>query len=257
MRRLLDHILLISAVIVFCGPVVWVLGRALAPGVLQANFVDLRQTLSPDAYGPGIGRIIWVSFALATGVAAATVVLSFGAAFALTISALRFASFWFWAIVATLYFPIEARMLQTFEVTVWLGLTSTFTALVLPVLPLALGTLYLRQHLKRLPPEIFEAARVDGAGPFRCLLQIALPLSLRPLGTLGLIAFIWGWNQYLWPLMASVDDRHWTLVRALERVGAGSGAGLMLATLSLLPPLLLVLLFSRNWTRLGDLRVQD
>jgi sn-glycerol 3-phosphate transport system permease protein len=110
-----------------------------------------------------------------------------------------------------------------------------------------MATLFLRQHLKTLPPELFEAAQLDAAGPLRCLVQIALPLSWRAVTVVMLVTFVAGWNQYLWPLMVSVDDRHWTLVRALERVTLGSGAGALLAAMAMLPPMALMMLWTATY----------
>ena len=248
MRRSLDHILLCSAVVVFCGPVIWLLGSALHPNAIGPNWEALTSQLSTEANGPGLDRMILVTFALALAVSVITTICAYLAAFVFVFCQRALVGVAFWLSVTTLYFPVEARMLKTFDVVVALGLTSSFAGLALPILQLGLGTLFFRQHLKTLPNAVFEAARLDGAGPVRAMLDIALPMSVSALATVALVSFIIGWNQYLWPLMASVDDQHWTLVRGLERVRAGSGAGLLLATMSLLPPLLLVLIF-RNFIR--------
>lgn len=256
MRSALDHGLLLFAVLVFCGPVVWLLSDALAPGTIMENWRALTSALAPSGGTPGLSRMVCTSLALALAVAVLSTVLSFLAAYAFVFFRAPLLTLAFWAAVSTLYFPIEARMLQTFDVAATLGLTGSFLGLALPVLQLALGTLFFRQHFRRLPPQLLEAARLDGAGPFRCLLDIVLPLSRPQVATVALVTFLWGWNQYLWPLMISVDDRHWTLMRALERVGAGSGAGLTLAALALLPPLLLVLVLARTLARMGRVRVE-
>lgn len=244
MRRALDHLLLCTALVVFCGPVIWLFRQGMGPSSLSGNLPAIENGLAA-AGGPSLPRLVWTSVAVAAATALLATVASFCAAFALVFCRTRLRALWTWAIIATLYFPVEARMIPTVDVVAGLGLTSTLTGLVLPILPLALGTLVFRQHFRRLPPELLEAARLDGAGPVRSLVEIVLPLSLVWVGAMGLISFIWGWNQYLWPLMASLDDRHWTMVRALESLNAGSGAGLTLAALALLPPLLLVLLLTR------------
>ena len=255
MQRVGDHLFLICAALVFCGPVLWLGARASAPGQIGEHWATLTRLLAPEANAPGLGRVVYVSTLLAVMVALLSTTLSFLAAFTFVFFRAPFTRFCFWAVIVTLYFPIEARMLQTFDVVAKLGLTSSFAGLALPVLQLALGALFFRQHLKRLPPQVFEAARLDGAGPVRCLWDIALPMSKPQIATIGLVTFIWGWNQYLWPLMVSVDDRHWTLVRALDRVGLASGAGLLLAFGALLPPLLLVVLCARSLAQMGKLRI--
>ena len=244
MRAARDHILLLLAVFVFCGPVLWALSAALAPSQITSNWQALTGQLSTQAHGPGLERIVMVSFVLAVMVALLSTLLSFLAAFSLVYFRAAWLPACFGVTLLTLYFPIEARMIHTFDVVASLGLTSSLAGLTLPVLQLALGTLFLRQRLKTLPPELFQAAQLDGAGPLRCLLEIALPLTWRAVAVLLLVTFVAGWNQYLWPLMASVDDRHWTLVRALERVSLSSGAGALLAAMAMLPPLVFVTLLA-------------
>lgn len=246
MRGLLDHFVLSAAVLLFCGPVLWLVVSAVGPSVLTSNWNALTETLSPDGPGPSLSRVVYVSTVLALAVALLSTTLSFLAAYAFVFLQSTLVSFAFWCVVATLYFPVEARMLRTFDVAARLGLTSSFAGLAFPVLQLGLGTLYFRQHFKKVPIEILQAARLDGANTLKCLLDIVLPFSRAQVATVGLVTFIWGWNQYLWPLMISVDDRHWTIVRALERVGVASGAGLLLATMALLPPLILVLILLRT-----------
>lgn len=243
MRRLWDHVVLACAVVLFCGPVIWLVDAALHPDVIGQNWQSLTAQLSAESYGPELDRMVYVTFALAGTVSLMTALCGFLAAFVFVFCPRPFVRWAFWISLATLYFPVEARMLQTFDVIVDLGLTSRFAGLSLPVLQLGLATLYFRQHLKNLPVALFEAARLDGAGPTRAMVEIAFPLSLGAIGAVMLVSFIHGWNQYLWPLMASVDDRHWTLVRGLERLQSGSAAGLMLAALSLGPPLALIVLF--------------
>ena len=101
-----------------------------------------------------------------------------------------------------------------------------------------------------LPPHLLEAARLDGAGPIRFLIDIVVPLSLVQIGAVFIISFLVGWNQYLWPLMISIDNTHFPLMGGLNLVGAGSGPSMVLATLSLLPPMVLVIGFIRLLSRL-------
>ena len=146
-------------------------------------------------------------------------------------------------------------MLTTFDVAAGLGLTDTLAGLVLPILPLALATLVLRQHMKTIPESYLEAARLDGAGPLRFLWDFVLPLSLAPIGAVLVITFMIGWNQYLWPLLISVDNTHFTLMRGLNFLGSGSGPSMVLAVISILPPLILVLAFLRLLPRVTAIRL--
>ncbi|MDU8942674.1 ABC transporter permease subunit [Ovoidimarina sediminis] len=269
MRRILDHAVLMGGVLLFCGPVLLLAvsathdgglnragGLTLWPGTgFGANLDRLREVGGGAARMPGVNAMIWSSAAVGLGVALLTTAVSFVAAYAITHLRGRGTQAVFWVSVATLYFPVEARMLPTFEITAGLGLLGTTLGMVLPILPLALGTLIFRQHLKTLPPELMEAARLDGAGPLRFLRDFALPLSGPPIGAVLLITFIFGWNQYLWPLLISIDGSVWTLMRGLGFLGSGSGPATALAALSMLPPLLLAIGFARLLSRLGQLRL--
>ena len=180
--------------------------------------------------------------------------VSFLAAFAMVRLPGRITGTCFWVTLATLLFPIEARMLPTFEVAVALGLVGGWTGMILPVLPLALGMLVFRQHFKTLPPELAEAARLDGAGVLVYLRDFLVPLSAAPIGAVFLISFVYGWNQYLWPLIVSVDDAVYPLMRGMNLAGTGSGAGFAIAAVSMLPPLVLVLAFLRLLTQMTAIR---
>jgi len=172
------------------------------------------------------------------------------AAFALVYFRIRFASLLFGLILITLFFPIETRILPTFLVTHQVGLLNTYAGLILPLTATGLGTLFFRQFLKQLPDELLEAARLDGAGPLRFLVDILLPLAWPAMTALFALLFVVGWNQYLWPLMvATGNDGLFTLVRGIERAGRGGNAGMALAILAILPPGLLVLILQRSIMR--------
>jgi len=130
-------------------------------------------------------------------------------------------------------------------VTSTLGLINTHLGMVLPALAVALGTLFFRQLLRGFPEEYLEAAKLDGAGPLRFFFDFVLPLSWRRGGAIFVVTFMIGWNQYLWPLMISTDETHYTLVRGIRLVGQESGPGMALVTLSILPPLILIWAFQR------------
>jgi sn-glycerol 3-phosphate transport system permease protein len=218
---------------------------------LAANARQLARLTGGDA---NIWGMIGTSLAVACGVALLSSVTAFLVAFSLTFFPTRLARIAFAATLLTLYFPIEARMLPTFDVTLKLGLINTLPGLILPILPIAVATFVFRQHLRTLPPEILEAARLDGAGPIRFLKDFAIPLSIPPIFAVLLITFLVGWNQYLWPLMISTDNTLFPVMRGLNLAGSGSGPSLFLGAVSLLPPLVLVLAFARALTRAAGLR---
>ena len=162
--------------------------------------------LTGTASAPPVWNMVLTSFLVASGVALLATGVAFLAAYAMVFLDRKGTRIWFWITLATLYFPIEARMLPTFDVTAGLGLTDTLTGLILPILPLALATLVLRQHMRTFPAEVLEAARLDATGPIRFLWDFVLPLSMVPIGAVLVITFMIGWNQYLWPLMVSVEN---------------------------------------------------
>jgi sn-glycerol 3-phosphate transport system permease protein len=185
------------------------------------------------------------SLIVATGVATLTTAFSFLAAYALVFFNIKFRNTLFWLILATLLFPLESRFINTFQITVSLGLINSYLGIILPVLSAALGTFFFRQYFLTLPKELIEAATLDGAGPFRFLKDIILPLSFSRAGAIFVIAFMVGWNQYLWPLMISTDDSLYTLVRGVRLIGQESGPGMALVIMTMVPPFILLLIFQR------------
>ncbi len=185
------------------------------------------------------------SFIVAIGVASLTTLFSLLTAYAIVFFNMRLAKWVFWMVLATLLFPLESRFITTFQVTSALGLINTHAGLILPVLAAALGTFFFRQYFFTLPPQLIEAAILDGAGPLRFLMEIVVPLSLSRAGAVFVVSFMIGWNQYLWPLMISTDDTLYTLVRGIRLIGQESGPGMALIVITLLPPFLLLLIFQR------------
>ena len=186
------------------------------------------------------------STVLALGFALGKCLLSVLSAYALVYFRLRFASFLFWIIFASLLLPIETRILPSFLVVHTLGLLNTYTGLIVPLLAAAIGTFFFRQFFKTIPNELHEAARIDGAGPFRFLVDILIPVSWPMVLALFAVTFVQGWNQYLWPLMISTTgEGYFTLVRGVERFGTATNYGMALAILAMLPPVVVVVLLQK------------
>ncbi|MBV6658488.1 MAG: ABC transporter permease subunit [Devosiaceae bacterium] len=186
------------------------------------------------------------SLILAIGIAAVKTVISLLAAYALLAFRVPGRDLIFGAILLSLFYPIESRILPTFAVVDTLGLLNSYAGMILPVVASGLGTLLFRLHLGKVPQELFDAARLDGAGPLRCLVDIVLPLSMPMVLALFLILFVLGWNQYVWPIMVTTTSlEHDTLVRGMTAVNVNSRAGLMLVLMAMLPPVLLLLALQR------------
>lgn len=222
-------------------------GLTLVPGGdAWANYSWFMST--PLGQDPNVTviRLMWNSFALGAGFAGLKVGLSLLAAYALVYFRIRFATPVFWLLLLSLMLPLESRFLPTYDVVAGLGLTNTQAGLILPLAASGIGTFFFRQFLQTIPDTLLEAARLDGAGPIRFLVDILFPMSLPLMGALFIVTFVNGWNQYLWPVLITSEEASYTLVRGLQYFGQSSLSGLMLACLSVLPPALLVLLFQRQ-----------
>jgi len=157
----------------------------------------------------------------------------------------------FWLIFITLMLPVEVRIIPTFEVMVNMGLTNTMAGLTVPLMASATATLLFRQFFLTIPDEYVEAAKMDGAGPLRFFRDVALPLSVTNIAALFVILFIYGWNQYLWPLLMVNDRALETIVVGLTKmIGTGDSQNewntiMATAMMALLPPVLVVVLMQR------------
>jgi sn-glycerol 3-phosphate transport system permease protein len=147
--------------------------------------------------------------------------------------------------------PVEVRISPTYEVVAGLGLLNSFAGLTVPLIASATATFLFRQFFLTIPDELVEAARMDGAGPMRFFKDVLLPLSATNIAALFVIQFIYGWNQYLWPLLMSTDERMYPIVMGIRSMTAGADAqvqwNLVMATaiLAMLPPALVVVLMQK------------
>lgn len=198
-------------------------------------------------------RMLMNSFILGIGFALGKIALSMLAAYAIVYFRFRFATFSFWVIFTTLLLPLEVRIVPSYQVMSQLGLLNSYTGLILPLLASATGTFYFRQFFLSVPDELLEAARIDGAGPFRFFIDILLPISKTMIAAIFIIMFVYGWNQYLWPMLMTTDESFYTLMRGIKsilQVWIGSqipdyNEAFALAVLAMLPPVLLVVVFQR------------
>ncbi len=158
-------------------------------------------------------------------------------------------------IFITLMLPVEVRILPTFEIVSRLNMLNTYTGLILPLTASATATFLFRQFYLTIPDELFEAARIDGAGPFRFFWDHILPLSRTNMAAMFVILFIYGWNQYLWPLIITNDESMYTMVMGLQRAVSVPDAipqwNLIMgaAIMGLLPPVLVVVFMQRLFVK--------
>jgi sn-glycerol 3-phosphate transport system permease protein len=179
------------------------------------------------------------------------IAISLLSAFAIVYFRFRFRMLAFWAIFVTLMLPVEVRILPTYKVVSDLHMLDTYAGLTVPLIASATATFLFRQFFLTIPDELAEAARIDGAGPMRFFWDVVVPLSRPNIAALFVILFIFGWNQYLWPLLVTTDESMYTAVIGIKRMIAGGDAAtewnLVMATamLAMLPPALVVILMQR------------
>ena len=179
------------------------------------------------------------------------IAISIISAFAIVYFRFPLRNFFFWMIFVTLMLPVEVRIIPTFKVAADLGILNSYAGLTLPLIASATATFLFRQFFMTIPDELAEAARIDGAGPMRFFFDVVLPLSKTSMAALFVIQFIYGWNQYLWPLLITTDESMYTTVIGIKRMIAGGDAAnewhLVMATamLALLPPALVVMLMQK------------
>ncbi|OIS92987.1 sn-glycerol-3-phosphate ABC transporter permease UgpE [Brucella cytisi] len=201
--------------------------------------------------GVSLERLLWNSFVVAMAIAVGKIIISFMSAFAIVFFRFPMRMFFFWMIFITLMLPVEVRILPTYKVIVDLGMIDTYAGLTLPLMASATATFLFRQFFLTIPGELVEAARIDNAGPFRFMRDILLPLSKTNIAALFVILFIYGWTQYLWPLLVTNDAKMNTIIIGLRRMVDWADAStpwnyvMVTAILAIIPPILVVVLMQR------------
>ena len=198
-----------------------------------------------------VGRMMLVSLATALIIAFGKISISLLSAFAIVYFRFRFRMFFFWAIFITLMLPVEVRIAPTYKIVADLGMLNSFAGLTIPLIASATATFLFRQFFLTVPEELVEAARIDGAGPMRFFKDILVPLSATSIAALFVIQFIYGWNQYLWPLLVTTNENMYPVVIGIKRMIAGGDSqnqwNLVMATaiLAMIPPALVVMLMQK------------
>jgi sn-glycerol 3-phosphate transport system permease protein len=220
-------------------------------GELLSNYVTvLTQGVAGASTAP-VGRMMWNSLVMALTIAIGKITISMLSAFAIVYFRFPLKNFFFWMIFITLMLPVEVRILPTYKVVADLGMLNTYVGLTVPLIASATATFLFRQFFLTIPDELMEAARIDGASAMRFFRDVVLPLSKTNIAALFVILFIYGWNQYLWPLLVTTQESMYTTVIGIKRMIPGGDASvdwnLVMATamLALAPPALVVLLMQR------------
>jgi len=207
--------------------------------------------------GPGVttqlpvSRMMWVSLITALCIAFGKITISLLSAFAIVYFQFPFRKTVFWGIFVTLMLPVEVRIVPTYKVIADFGMVNSFAGLTIPLIASATATFLFRQFFFTVPDELTEAAKMDGAKPMRFFWDVLLPLSKTSMAALFVIQFIYGWNQYLWPLLMSTEERMYPIVMGIRSMTAGADSqiqwNLVMSTaiLALLPPALVVVLMQK------------
>lgn len=205
---------------------------------------------------PAVGNLMVNSAVMALGVALGKLALSVPVAYAVVFFRFKGRLLCFWLVLATLMLPVEVRFFPTYQVTAQLGMINSFPGLIVPLVASATAVFFFRQSFKSFPTELADAGRLDGIGPLGFLWRVVLPLSKPGLAAVFVLEFIYGWNQYLWPLLVT-SGTHTTVVMGIrEMISAAQSFAvpqwnlvMTVALLALVPPVLVVLVMQRWFVR--------
>jgi sn-glycerol 3-phosphate transport system permease protein len=198
-----------------------------------------------------VSRMMWVSLVSALTISIGKIAISLLSAFAFVYFRFPGRSLCFWLVFVTLMLPVEVRIFPTYKVVSDLGMLNSYAGLTIPLIASATATFLFRQFFLTVPDELVEAARIDGAGPLRFFKDVLLPLSATSIAALFVIQFIYGWNQYLWPLLMTTDESMYPVVMGIKRMFGGGDAAnewnviMATAILAMIPPAVVVLLMQR------------
>lgn len=262
----LSHLVMVLGLLIVAFPLylAFVASSHTAQDIVQAPMPllpgdNLVETYKSALFGGGAGagstapaaRMMWVSLVTALVITFGKIAISLLSAFAIVYFRFPLKGFFFWAIFVTLMLPVEVRIMPTYKVVSDLGMLNSFAGLTIPLIASATATFLFRQFFLTVPDELVEAARMDGAGPMRFFKDVLLPLSKTSIAALFVIQFIYGWNQYLWPLLATTSEDMYPVVIGIKRMIAGGDAAnewnvvMATALLAMLPPAIVVILMQR------------
>ncbi len=226
---------------------------SLIPGTqFLANYATvISHGASGNVGVPPVARMMWVTLVSALMIAVGKIAISMLSAFAIVYFRFRFRSLFFWMIFVTLMLPVEVRINPTYAVVSDLGMLNSYAGLSIPLMASATATFLFRQFFLTVPDELAEAARIDGAGPLRFFIDVLWPLSRTNVVALFVIMFIYGWNQYLWPLLVATDQDMYPIGIGIKTMITGGDAAIewnmVMATLilAMLPPGLVVVVMQK------------
>ena len=202
-----------------------------------------------------VARMLFNTTIVATCIAVGKIAISFTSAFAIVFFRFPARNLFFWLIFLTLMLPVEVRILPTYEVVASFGMLNTYSGLIFPLIASATATFLFRQFFMTVPDEIVEAARIDGARPMRFFIDILIPISRTNIAALFLIMFIYGWNQFLWPLLMTTDPSMNTIIMGVEQMIGGQDdvtpwpVVMAASMMAMLPPIIVVVSMQKLFIR--------
>ena len=265
---LVSHCMLILGVAIIAFPI-WVTFVAATHDAVRMTqvplpllpgdqfFINLEQTLNKGmgAVNNGVLMMLFNSLVMAMMIAVGKITISLLSAFAIVYFRFPFRMGFFWMIFITLMLPVEVSIIPTFEVVANLNMLNSYWGLSIPLIASATATFMFRQTFLTIPDELLEAARIDGAGPMRFFFDILLPMSRTNIAALFVILFIYGWNQYLWPLVVTTDQGMFTIVMAIKQMLESAELSpewniiMMTTLLAMLPPALVVIFMQKLFVK--------
>lgn len=270
LSRIMAHGLLIAFIVLMFFPLYLAVIAASHEGSVMMHaplpllpghslFTNMHAVLSEGLAATGgqpVWRLLLNSFIMAVLIAVGKIILALLSAFALVYCNLPGKKIMFAMIFATMMLPVEVRIVPTFQVAASFGLLNQFSGLTLPLMASATATFLFRQFFKTIPSELVDAARLDGAGAWRFFWDVVLPLSKTQIAALFIILFVYGWNQYLWPLVITTDSSMATVVMGMRYLAGVADQVpqwhyiMCVALLAMLPPCLVVLVL-QSWFEKG------
>ncbi|HRW23687.1 MAG TPA: sn-glycerol-3-phosphate ABC transporter permease UgpE, partial [Spirochaetia bacterium] len=266
LRRFTPHLYLWIAIIILLFPIILVF---IASSHTSAEILAAPMPMRPGSHlvenytrailegnknlGASALTMMKNSLIMALGIAIGKIVVSLLAAYAIVFFKFPLRNFCFWAIFITLMLPVEVRIMPTYKVISDLGLLNSYAGLILPMIVSATAVFLFRQFFMQIPREIAEASQIDGASPMQFFWSILLPMTRTPIAAMFVIQFIYGWNQYLWPLLITTKQEYYTILIGINRMLAGADVviewQIVMATtlLAMIPPALIVVVMQKQF----------
>lgn len=265
-RRIMPHVFLWIAMFIIIFPIyiVFVASTHLNEEILSAPMSlipglhmveNYTRAMMDGAANLGASAFVMVknSLIMALGISGGKIIISLLAAFAIVFFDFPGRNFCFWAIFITLMLPVEVRIMPTYKVIADLGMLNSYAGLILPMVVSATAVFLFRQFFLTIPREIVESSQIDGATPMQFFATILAPMTQTPIAAMFVIQFIYGWNQYLWPLLITTKQEFYTLLIGINRMMSGADVQIewqiVMATIlvAMIPPVLVVIAMQKQF----------